>query len=313
MSQRLRQGTLWSSLGLDLVTLRLFKAAVEERSFVRAAQREHLAISAVSRRIAEMEARAGTSLLRRHDRGVEPTAAGEVLMRHLGVLFDLLEHMALDLEAFAAGVRGYVRLNANLSAIAGALPEALASFQTAHPDIEISLEERISTDILHAVQIGTADLGLVSGTLPDSGLQLVHWLDDRLMVVLPAGHPLSMAKEPLRFSDILTEPFVGMSAAMALQTLYRREATILGQSLRERVNVASFDGVRRMVEAGLGVAILPESACAPFEQVMRIVVRPLNEPWAQRSLALCFRDRETLSTAARLLVTHLVGRDIFTA
>nr|WP_159014154.1 LysR family transcriptional regulator [Acidisoma sp. S159] len=313
MNQRPRRAGSWSGLGLDLVTLRLFKAAVEERSLVRAGEREHLALSAVSRRIAEMEARVGTSLLRRHDRGVEPTAAGEVLMRHLDVLFDLLERTALDLEAFAAGVRGYIRLHANLSAIAGSLPEALATFQVLHPEIEISLEERISTDILHAVQIGTADIGLVSGTLPDVGLQLVHWLNDRLMVVVPQAHPLALTDAPLRFSDIVTEPFVGMSAAMALQTLYRREAAILGETLRERVNVASFDGVRRMVEAGFGIGILPEAASAPFAQVMRIVVRPLDEPWAKRSLALCFRDRETLSTAGRLLITHLVGEDIFTS
>jgi DNA-binding transcriptional LysR family regulator len=293
------------------VTLRLFKAAVEERSFVRAAEREHLALSAISRRIAEMEARLGTPLLRRHDRGVEPTAAGEVLMGHLGALFDLLEHTVLDLEAFAAGVRGYIRLYSNLSAIAAMLPEALASFQAAHASIEVSLQERISTDILHAVRIGTADLGLISGTWPDSDLEIVPWRPDRLMVVLPLNHGLASDPSPIRFSEIVGEPFVGMSANMALQTLYRREATIIGRTLRERINVASFDGVRRMVEAGLGVGILPEAASAPYVQMMKIAVRPLDEPWAIRLLSLCFRDRETLSTACRLLAGHLLGRDIF--
>jgi DNA-binding transcriptional LysR family regulator len=313
MNFKSRQNVPWAGLGLDLVTLRLFKAAVEERSFVRAAEREHLALSAVSRRIAEMEARLGTVLLRRHDRGVEPTAAGEVLMRHLGVLFDLLQHAVLDLEAFAAGVRGSIRLHSNLSAIAGSLPEALASFQTLHPGIEVSLEERISTEILHAVQIGTADIGLISGHWPESGVEILPWRTDRLMTVLPIDHGLAHHAEPIRFQDIIGEPFVGMSAAMALQTLYRREATILGKTLRERINVASFDGVRRMVEAGLGVSILPEAASAPYVQIMRIAVRPLEEAWATRALSLCFRDRETLPTAGRLLVGHLLGRDVFNA
>jgi DNA-binding transcriptional LysR family regulator len=107
-----------------------------------------------------MESRLGTALLRRHDRGVEPTAAGEALLRHLGPLFDLLDRAFADVEAFATGARGHVRLHANISAVAGFLPEALASFLATNPGIEVSLEERFTADILHAVRTGAADLGL---------------------------------------------------------------------------------------------------------------------------------------------------------
>jgi DNA-binding transcriptional LysR family regulator len=100
-----------------------------------------------------------------------------------------------------------------------------------------------------------------------------------------------------------------MSPAMALQQVYRREAEAIGMNLRERVNVASFDGVRRMVEAGLGVAILPHTAAEPQATGMALAVRPLDEPWAARPLALCVRrDAEALPAAARLLATHLLGR-----
>jgi DNA-binding transcriptional LysR family regulator len=300
----------WAALGLDLVTLRVFKAAVEERSLARAAERERLALSALSRRIADIEARLGTALLRRHDRGVEATAAGEALLRHLGPLFDLLDRAFADVEAFAAGARGHVRLHANISAVAGFLPEALAGFLAANPGIEVSLEERFSADILHAVRTGAADLGLVSGTVRATPeLRLLPWREDRLVAVLPTDHPLAARAEPLRFADLAAEPFVGLSPAMALQQLYRREAEGIGLALRERVNVASFDGVRRMVEAGLGVAILPEAGAEPRAATMAIAVRPLDEPWAARPLALCVRrDPEALPAAARLLAAHLLGR-----
>jgi DNA-binding transcriptional LysR family regulator len=296
---------------LDLVTLRVFKAAVEERSLARAAERERLALSALSRRIADMESRLGTALLRRHDRGVEPTAAGEALLRHLGPLFDLLDRAFADVEAFAAGARGHVRLHANISAVAGFLPEALASFLAANPGIEVSLEERFTADILHAVRTGAADLGLGSGTVRSASpeLQLLPWREDRLVAVLPMGHPLTTRGGPLRFADLASEPFVGLSPGMALQQLYRREAGAIGLALRERVNVASFDGVRRMVEAGLGVSILPDTGAEPHATRMAIAVRPLDEPWAARPLTLCVRhDPETLPAAARLLVAHLLGR-----
>jgi DNA-binding transcriptional LysR family regulator len=302
----------WHALGLDLVTLRVLKAAAEERSLAGAAERERLALSAVSRRIAEMEARFGTALLRRHDRGVEPTAAGEALLRHIGPLFDLLGRAAADVEAFASGARGHVRLHANISAITGPLPEALTGFLAAHPGIEVSLEERLSSEILHAVRIGAADVGLVSATVQAPDLRLIPWREDRLMAVLPQDHPLLRHAGPdtaLRFADLAAEPFVGLSPATALQQLYRDEAATLGLVLRERVNVASFDGVRRMVEAGLGVAVLPAAGAEPYVAAMAIAVRPLAEAWAVRLLALCIRtDAGTLSAAARLLVAHLLGR-----
>lgn len=301
----------WAALGLDLVTLRVFKAAVEERSLARAAERERLALSALSRRIAEMEARLGTALLRRHDRGVEPTAAGQVLLRHLGPLFDLLDRAFADVEAFAAGARGHVRLHANISAISGHLPKALAAFLAANPGIEVSLEERFTTDIQHAVRTGAADLGLGSGTVRSATaeLQLIPWREDRLVAVLPARHALAAGQGPLRFADLAPEPFIGLSSGSALQQLYRREAEALGVTLRERVGVGSFDGVRRMVEAGLGVAILPDTAADPRTLGHALVTRPLDEPWATRPLTLCVRtDAEALPAAARLLAAHLLGR-----
>ena len=289
---------------LDPVSLRVFRAAVEVRSLARAAERENIALSAASRRVAELEARLGTPLLHRHDRGVLPTAAGEVLMTHLAALFDLLDRIGADLDAFATGQRGHVRLQANMSAVSGMLPEALAGFLPAHPGIRLTLEERYSEAIVHGVQTGAADLGLISGTVDAPGLHLRPWREDRLLVVLPEGHALG-EREAIRLADLDGVPFVGQPGETALQTLYRRQAAAIGLTLLERVNVSGFDGVRRMVEAGLGVAILPSVACLPYAGLLRIAVRPLDEPWARRPLVLCTRDPATLSAAARLLLAHL--------
>lgn len=288
---------------LDPVSLRVFRAAVEARSLARAAERENIALSAASRRVAELEARLGTPLLHRHDRGVLRTAAGEVLMQHLAVLFDLLDRIGADLDAFATGQRGHVRLQANMSAVSGMLPEALAGVLPAHPGIRLTLKERYSEAIVHGVQTGAADLGLISGTVDAPGLRLQPWREDRL-VVLPEGHAL-LEREAIRLADLDGVPFVGQPGETALQTLYRRQAAAIGLTLRERVNVSGFDGVRRMVEAGLGVAILPSVACLPYAGPLRIAVRPLDEAWARRPLVLCTRDPATLSAAARLLLAHL--------
>ena len=184
--------TTWASLGLDLVTLRVFAAAAEERSLAKAAEREHLAPSAVSRRIAELEGRAGVQLLRRHDRGVEPTTAGEALLARLADLFALLERVVADLDAHAGGARGNVAVHANISSISGPLPGALSAFLEAHPGVRVTLEERTSVEILHAVQTGVAELGIYSGTVAaPEGLTALPWREDRLVALLPRGHPLA--------------------------------------------------------------------------------------------------------------------------
>ncbi|WP_052402959.1 LysR family transcriptional regulator [Muricoccus aerilatus] len=289
---------------LDATSLRLFRAAVEERSLARAAEREAIALSAASRRIAELEARLGSALLRRHDRGVTPTAAGEALMVHLGTLFGIYERLGADMDAFASGERGHVRLHVNMSAVSGFLPEALAGFLPAHPGIRLTLEERYTEDIIHAVQTGVADLGLVSGTVPTPGLHRRTWREDRLLVVLPERHPL-LARAAIRMADLDGVPFVAQPGATALQRLYRQHAAAEGIALNERVTVSGFDGVRRMVQAGLGVAILPATAAEPYAGPMQIALRPLAENWSARPLVLCTRDPATLSAAARILVAHL--------
>ena len=294
----------WSSFGLDLVTFRVFVAAVEERSLARAAAREHLALSALSRRISELEARSGVTLLLRHDRGVEPTAAGEALVAQLRNVFTLLDRIVADLDAFRGGARGHVRVHAHMSAMAGSLPEVLARFIAAHPGIEIVLEEYTSIEILHAVQTGTADVGVISGAMQTGILHVIPWHNDRLVVVLPQQHAL-LERQHLRLADLRDEPFVGMQVESALQRLFRHQAEALGFPLRERAYASSFDSVRRMVEVGLGIAVLPSIAVEPYTGNMRIAMRPLEEEWALRPSMLCVRDPENLPAAVRLLIKDL--------
>jgi DNA-binding transcriptional LysR family regulator len=135
-------------------------------------------------------------------------------------------------------------------------------------------------------------------------LHVVPWHNDRLVVVLPQQHAL-LEREHLRLADLLNEPFVGMQYDSALQRLYRHQAEALGFPLHQRAHASSFESVRRMVEAGLGIAILPSVTVEPFTQSMRIAMRPLEEEWALRPSILCIRDPDNLPAAVRLLVHHL--------
>lgn len=295
----------WSLRHLDLVSLRMFAAAVEEGTLAKTAARENVAISAISRRISDLEARCGLTLLERYDRGVRPTAAGQRLFEHVHDLQRQLERMIFDMESIRSGSSGEIVIHAHMSATSGALPERIAAFIEKYPSVNVVLDEYTSLEVLHSVRAGIADIGLVSGTVQSGDLHFIPWLHDELVAIVPSKHALT-EKDDLSLSDMLDEYFVGMQRDSALLTLYRHQASALGKVLRERAHATSFESVRKMVSLGLGVAILPAVAAYPFTSGLNIAVRPLRESWAKRPLMLCVRDPALVSSATRNFIDHLV-------
>ena len=145
---------------LDLTSLQLFVAVCELGSIGKAAEREFIAASAVSKRLADLETAVDTQLLYRHSRGVTLTPAGESLLHHARAVLFGLEKMQGELSEYAKGVRGHVRVHANISAIVQFLPEDLGAFARAQPEVKIDLEEHLSHQVIHAVREGAADIGI---------------------------------------------------------------------------------------------------------------------------------------------------------
>jgi DNA-binding transcriptional LysR family regulator len=290
--------------GLDITTLRLFLAAVEEGNLAKAAEREHIAISAISRRISDLEARWGVQLLERHDRGVIATAAGQGVVAQIREALGVFTKMLREIEEIQGGTRGFIRVQAHMTAMAGPLPGAVAAFLRAHPHVEVEIDEGTSLDVYHSVSVGAADVGLISGTIKRGNLHFIPWMRDELVVLLPPAHPL-LQQSSLVFADLVEYPFISMQRDSSLLALYRAKAVEARLVLRERSHATSFESVRRMVSEGLGVAILPALAAASTRSDNEIQVRPLAEPWAHRSLVMCVRDPASLSAAARSLIEHL--------
>src|SRR6266481_1686471 len=142
------------AMRFDLVDLQLFIAVANERSITGGALRAHLALASASARLKRLEAALGVSLLKRGRRGVELTAAGESLLDHARIIIHNVEAMRGDLAAYASGIRASVHLLTNTSGLSEHLPKALAAFLREHPDINVDVEERESTDIAVAIASG---------------------------------------------------------------------------------------------------------------------------------------------------------------
>ncbi|TDR85431.1 LysR substrate-binding domain-containing protein [Enterovirga rhinocerotis] len=288
----------------DLVDLSLFRHVVEAGSITRGAERAHLALAAASTRIRSMEDGIGAKLLIRSRLGVTPTAAGRTLLTHARTMLGQAEKLREDLGAFAGGLAGEIKILSNTNALTGFLPDVLGTFLTRHPNISVDLEERLSDEIVGLVAEGVAEIGVVAGTVETAGLETYPFRSDRFVVVVASGHSLA-ARRSVAFSEVMGMDFVGLDRASALQRFLAVKAARAGRPLRLRVQLRSFDAVCRMVEAGVGIGIVPETTARLAQKSSDIRVVTLTDSWAVRDLTICLRSYRDLAPTSRLLVDLL--------
>ncbi|NRF65851.1 LysR family transcriptional regulator [Aquincola sp. S2] len=289
---------------VDFVTLRLFCAVARTGSITKGASACHLALSAASRRLADLEAASGALLLERSAQGVALTPAGHVALQHALRLFHGFEQFSRELQDYSRGVKGHVRLWANMSALTEFLPQALASFLAVHPDIRIEVEEQLSGDIARALVEGLADIGVFAENTPTGGLDVTPFQTDELVVLCAKKHPLARRRRAA-FGDCLAHDFVGLNRGSSLLELTSRAAEQAGLPMHLRVQVRSFDAMCHMIAAGLGVGVVPLAACRAQIGALGLKVVHLDDAWARRRLLLASSAGARLAPAAGLLLAHL--------
>jgi DNA-binding transcriptional LysR family regulator len=288
----------------DLVDLNLFRHVVEAGSITHGAERSNLALAAASTRIRNMEQALGAPLLVRGRQGATPTPAGRALLTHARTMLAQAERLREDLASFAGGLAGQIRILSNTNALTEFLPEALGAFLAGHPQVNIDLEERLSDEIVGLIAEGVGDIGIVAGTVDTGRLVTFPFRSDRFVLVVAEAHALA-GRERLDFAEVLAHDFVGLDRASALQRFLADKAARIGRPLRLRVQLRSFDAVCRMVEAGVGVGIVPQTTAQRAARTMAIRIVPLADPWTVRELTICVRSLDELSPSARQLVEQL--------
>lgn len=297
----------------DLASLRLFVAVVDAGSLTAGADRFGISLAAASKRIAELEQHCNLVLLQRSQRGVSTTSGGRTLYRHAIDLVAKLEQLALAVDDLNSGSSGHLRLWANPSAFGGFLPQLLADYARAHPEVKIDLEDALSEEAVRAVAIGTAELALIGENTPCEELQTVLAHVDELVLLAPREHALARAADAnpggaVDLAQALDHDLVTLARSASLTRKVSAAAEERGRVLRIRVQVRSFDAMCRMVAAGLGLAILPRAGAALYTQALGLQVLPLRGMDVQRRLLLVMRDRASLSLAAQAMVAMVETR-----
>jgi flavin reductase (DIM6/NTAB) family NADH-FMN oxidoreductase RutF len=202
---------------------------------------------------------------------------------------------------------GHVRVTANLSTLTQFLPMDLESFLKKHPLINVRVEELVSTAVVAAVQENACDIGFIVEGPKTGALEVIPYREDRLALAVPADHPLS-GKSSVKFEETLDYDYVGLHTGSQINLQIQRAAGELDKAWRCRMQVHTYDALAAMVQAGLGVGLIPLSMAQMYAKAMQIKVVEIDEEWVRRRHAIVIRSYDSLQAAGKRLVDHVRRR-----
>jgi LysR family transcriptional activator of glutamate synthase operon len=287
---------------MELRQLTYFEAVARLGGFTRAAERLHIAQSAVSAQVRALEAELGVALFARTTRRVTLTEAGALFLERVRRVLGELDGARAELAELAAVVRGRVAIG-SMAVLGGYdLPAALVAFHARHPGVSLTLRSGLIAELLELLDSGEADLvvGPVHDDLP-SRFSAHRLVDEEVVLVLPAGRPRVRTLAELR-----DEPFVCLPAGSGLRAILDGAADAAGFTPRVQFETHSAASVRHLVGAGLGVALLARSAVqAPGPAVTVVELDPAPP---HPSIGLIHHRDRRLSAAARACRLELLRR-----
>jgi DNA-binding transcriptional LysR family regulator len=285
--------------------MEVLAAAVRERSLAGAARSLGITPSAASQAVGALEAQAGTPLLERRARGVVPTAAGERLALQAEAVLAQLAAAEAELSGDRVGA---VRIAAFATAVAGLLPQVLRALGTASPDgspgQRVEILELEPAEARAAVRSGEVDLALVNHDAelsPDmrGPWRVVHVIDEPVLAVLPATHPLARART-VDLARLTSEDWIMQAAASPCQELTLRACAAAGFAPSVSATCADYRSIVRLIEVGHGVSLVPRLALAHLD-CSGVVARRTRLPLTRRVNALVTVERADTPAVRRLL------------
>lgn len=284
-------------MNLSAKDLRAVLALVDEQNFTRAARRCHLSQSAFSTLIRNFESSLGARLFDRSTRNVQLTPDGRLFEPSARRVLQDLDGMVDDFRDHAQRHKGRVAVAVLPSLAAGWLPAVLAQFRQRSPAIELALFDTLSDGCLALLRGGQADFALASAGPEEADLETQVLCTDRFHLVCPRGHPL-VAKRRIRAEDLAAFPFIHLSRRSSVRQYL--EAAFHPRQMRTVVEVEHLASVAGLVEAGLGITVVPELTLFHFRRE-GLSVRPLPLAGLVRSIFLVRPQGKSLSAAAQAL------------
>jgi LysR family transcriptional regulator, low CO2-responsive transcriptional regulator len=252
-------GPLDLDRALTLQQLRTFRAVADHLSFSAAAVELGISQPSVSYQVKELETVLGLALLDRLGKRVRLTEAGEILYGYARRTLSLLDEAVVTFEQMRGLRRGRLRVGATTTVGIYVIPLALGAFKKSHPGLQVSLDISGRNTMQDRVLKGKVDVAILSPPVDDADLVAEPFMDDELVMVVPAGHPLG-SREGLTLRDFKGEPFLMREAGSGTRLAVEQAAQKAGVTLQTAMELGSNGAIKHAVEAGLGVAVLSRHA-----------------------------------------------------
>jgi len=278
---------------IDLTDMQLMVHVASANSLTGGATLTHLSLPAASNRVKNLEFHLGTQLLFRTSQGVRLTPSGMAFVKHARKVLRQLQHLHSDMQDYAHGLKGLMRVVANTTAMNEFMPPALERYLVAHPDVNIELRERLSHDVVRTVAAGDADVGIGALDSGGQGLRFLPYRTDRLVLVTHETHPLAESGKHA-FVDTLDYDFVCLPESSAIYSFLLQAAEDAGRLFKRRVEVGNFETCCRLISAQAGVGVIPESAARRYASEQPLKILNLKDDWALRKLHICVQDAAEL-------------------
>ncbi|WP_421956227.1 LysR family transcriptional regulator [Polaromonas sp.] len=285
-------------MNVTLRQLRVFLSVAGGRNFSRAGDEIGLSQPAVSRSIVELESQLGLRLLDRTTREVVLTEAGQSLAARLDRLLEELDQTLQDVAGLASARGGKVRVAGSPTLSANLMPACIAACARQAPAIQFMLLDRIQQDVLASVRSGEVDFGVVIEPSSAEDLYLETILSDPFVLVTPRAHPLA-GKKSVRWTALDGESLVLLDHASGSRRLIDDALALNAAKCAVKQELGHPTTVFRMVEAGIGISVMPALGVPP-SGLPGLAVRPLT-PRVQRSIMLVRRRNRALSPLAEFV------------
>ena len=245
---------------MDLKQLRYFVAIIQSGSITRASQQLNVAQPALSLHIRNMEADLGVPLLFRTSQGVQPTEAGQILMRNAQLILAQFEQAQAEIKGSSAEPTGEVRMGLP-SSIAHTLsvPLILAARER-FPKITLRIAEAMSGYVLDWLRLGRVDLGLLYALVEDRGLRSISLMSEALVLFGPAREDALPEGQPASLAALADSPLILPSPGHGLRDFLDEKAAEVGVRLAPVFEIDAFGAIKALVEKGLGFSVLPAHA-----------------------------------------------------
>ncbi len=296
---------------LEIKQLKIFTTIVDVGTFTGAGEKLGLSQPAISQQVRALEETLGVALLVRDGRGARPTPAGDRLVQCARHVLGRLEEVEHSFAEETNGRRGIVRLGAPEPACGYLLPSALAMLRRELPKVELQVTSGEPASVLPRLAAGDLDLALVALPAESGRARVVEVGQDELVAVMPPQHPW-VGRGRVLAGDFETQPLV----------LYDRASSITDATLAflleggvfptVAIEIDQMEGVKGLVQAGVGVAVVPRWAVRRELAAGALGAASLGEAGLQRTWALAFSDElprpATIAAVVRLLGDDLPGR-----